>query len=165
MKNSTPEQQLQMDDYINLQNYLEAKKWKEADEETLKVMLKVVHRESEKWLTADSLSYFPCEDLHIIDQLWVKYSNGHFGFSVQKRIYQSLGGTSQRDDKVLDKFGDKVGWRKNNKWLIHRKDFTFSEEAVEAHLPVAAYSWWDMNVPDVGLWLESVVALLSRVDL
>jgi hypothetical protein len=72
--------------------------------------------------------------LRTIDQLWVKYSNGRFGFSVQKRIYQSLGGTREYDSEVWEKFGDKVGWRKKNQWLYY-KDLTFSEKAPEAHLP------------------------------
>src|SRR4028118_803729 len=82
-----------------------------------KVMLKVAGREKERWLNTESIEKFPCEDLRTIDQLWVKYSNGHFGFSVQKRIYQSLGGTSKYNYKLLEAFGDRVGWRKNNAWL------------------------------------------------
>ncbi|MEG4987482.1 serine/threonine-protein kinase [Microcoleus sp. BR0-C5] len=80
-------------DYTNLQNLLAAKKWREADEETARVMLKVAGREKEGGLNTESIDNFPCEDLRTIDQLWVKYSNGRFGFSVQKRIYKSLGGT------------------------------------------------------------------------
>ena len=121
-------------DYINLQNLLAAKKWKEADQETARVMLKVAGREEEGWLGSESIEKFPCEDLRTIDQLWVKYSNGRFGFSVQKRIYQSLGGTSSYDDQVWEKFCDKVGWRKNNQYVYYT-DLTFSERAVEAHLP------------------------------
>ncbi|WP_445175734.1 protein kinase domain-containing protein, partial [Microcoleus sp.] len=120
-------------DYINLRNLLAAKKWKEADEETARVMFKVAGREKEEWLNPESIEKFPCEDLRTIDQLWVEYSNGRFGFSVQKRIYQSLGGTSSYDEKVWEKFGDKVGWRKNNKWLYYN-DLT-DEKAAEAHLP------------------------------
>jgi len=121
-------------DYTNLRNLLAAKKWQEADRETRRVMYKVAGREEERWLDTESIDKFPCEDLRTIDQLWVKYSNGRFGFSVQKRIYQSLGGTREYDDKVWEKFGDKVGWRKNNSWLYY-KDLTFSEKAREAHLP------------------------------
>ncbi|MGD1701193.1 GUN4 domain-containing protein [Dapis sp. BLCC M229] len=29
-----------------------------------------------------------------MEQVWVKHSNGKFGFSVQKKIYQNLGGNS-----------------------------------------------------------------------
>ncbi|MEZ2224900.1 GUN4 domain-containing protein [Microcoleus sp.] len=123
-------------DYINLRNLLAAKKWKEADEETGRVMLKVAGREEKGWLNSESIDNFPCEDLRTIDQLWVKYSNGRFGFSVQKRIYQSLGGTREYDRKVWEAFGDKVGWRKKNEWLYYNDDLTYSEKAPEAHLPV-----------------------------
>ncbi len=128
-------------DYINLQNLLAAKKWKEADQETARVMLKVAGREKEGWLDISSIDNFPCEDLRTIDQLWVKYSNGRFGFSVQKRIYQSLGGTREYNQEVWSKYGDKVGWRKNNSWLYYN-DLTFSEKAPEAHLPCWELVWW-----------------------
>ncbi len=137
-------------DYTNLRNLLAAKKWKEADEETQRVMLEAAGREEEQWLDSKSIEKFPCEDLRTIDQLWVQYSNGRFGFSVQKRIYQSLGGTRKYDREVWQKFGDKVGWRKKNEWLYY-KDLTFSERAPEAHLP------W------VKRWLWG--SLLSRRDL
>jgi len=93
--------------------------------------------------------------LRTIDQLWVKYSNGRFGFSVQKRIYQSLGGTRQYDEKVWEKFGDKVGWRKNNSWLYYNV-LTFSEKAPEAHLPWVGgwgdWGGWFSVWVFVGLW-------------
>jgi eukaryotic-like serine/threonine-protein kinase len=93
-----------------------------------------VGREEEGWLDVKSIEKFPCEDLRTIDQLWVKYSDGRFGFSVQKRIYQSLGGTTEYDRKVWEKFGYRVGWIRNEKWLCYN-DLTFSEKAPEAHLP------------------------------
>ena len=129
-------------DYIKLRNLLAAKKWKEADEETRRVMLKVAGREKEGYLNIESIEKFPCEDLRTIDQLWVKYSNGRFGFSVQKRIYQSLGGTSEYDREVWEKFGEEVGWRKKNSWLCY-KDLIFSEKAPEAHHPV----WGESSDP------------------
>ncbi|WP_335337770.1 GUN4 domain-containing protein [Nostoc piscinale] len=72
-------------DYGRLRDFLKAGQWKEADEETLKLMLKVVGREQEGWLDTGSSDKFPCTDLRTIDKLWVKYSNGRFGFSVQKK--------------------------------------------------------------------------------
>jgi len=103
-------------DYTNLRDLLAAKKWQDADEETARVMLKVAGREKEGWLDKESIEKFPCDDLRTIDQLWLKYSNGDFGLSVQKRIYQSLGGTSEYDTEVWERFGDRVGWRKKNSW-------------------------------------------------
>ncbi|MBD1812856.1 serine/threonine-protein kinase [Microcoleus vaginatus DQ-U2] len=121
-------------DYTRLRDLLAAGKWGEADEETARVMLKVASKDEQgyEYLDTESIEKFPCEDLRTIDQLWVKYSNGHFGFSVQKRIYQSLGGTSKYDSDIWEKFGDKVGWRKKNKWECYA---TFSEKAPEAQLP------------------------------
>ncbi|MBW4592221.1 MAG: GUN4 domain-containing protein [Brasilonema angustatum HA4187-MV1] len=74
---------------------------------------------------------FPCTDLRTIDQLWVKYSGGRFGFSVQKRIWERVG-------EDYEKFGDRVGWRKgmfwNREWLNYN-ELTFSINAPQGHLP------------------------------
>ncbi|WP_377475171.1 MAG: serine/threonine-protein kinase [Microcoleus anatoxicus] len=145
-------------DYINLRNLLAAKKWREADEETARVMLKVAGREKQEWLDTESIDKFPCEDLRTIDQLWVKYSNGRFGFSVQKRIYQSLGGTREYDDKIWEAFGDKVGWGKKNERLYYN-DLTYSEKAPEAHLPFVGMEM--VFVLDV---VEFMIKVFSRVE-
>ena len=161
-------------DYINLRNLLAAKKWQEADEETARVMLKVAGREKERWLDTESIGKFPCKDLRTIDQLWVKYSNGRFGFSVQKRIYQSIGGTREYNKEVWERFGDRVGWRKKNErqyytdftWQYYT-DLTFSEQAPVAHLP---WLGWGRGVPIyavVGVrerWYLGICILFSRVE-
>ncbi|TAF05444.1 MAG: hypothetical protein EAZ78_05575 [Oscillatoriales cyanobacterium] len=134
-------------DYINLRNLLAAKKWKEADEETARVMLNIPGRKQE-WLDVESIEKFPCEDLRTIDQLWVEHSNGRFGFSVQKRIYQSLGGTGKYNSLVWDKFGDQELYYK----------VTFSEKAPEAHLPSLGGVWVECDF--LGGWYR----LFSRVE-
>jgi hypothetical protein len=121
-------------DYSELRDLLKAEEWKEADEETYRVMLAVAKREKEGWLRVEDIDNFPCADLLTIDQLWVKYSNGKFGFSVQKRIYQDYGGTREYNREIWEKFGDKVGWRKGGKWLYYN-DVTFDKKAREGHLP------------------------------
>ena len=115
-------------DYRKLHDLLAARKWKEADKETLRVILAVAKREQEGWLNTSSIDNFSCEDLRIIDQLWVKYSNGKFGFSVQRKIYQSLGGTRSYDKKIWEAFGDKVGWRRGGQWFYYQ-DITFDNQA------------------------------------
>jgi len=104
-------------DYTKLRNLLAEGKWTEADFETYRVMVKVAGRESEEWLRAEDVENFSCQDLGTIDKLWVEYSNGNFGYSVQKQIYQSLGGTKERNQQVWIAFADQVGWRKDGKWL------------------------------------------------
>lgn len=133
-----PEAELRIDEgkYGRLRDLLAAGKWREADAETARVMLKVANREEEGWLRIEDIDRFPCADLRQIDRLWVKYSNGRFGFSVQKQIYQKeLGGTREYDAKVWEAFGDAVGWRKGGKWLYYNT-LNFSTQAPVAHLPV-----------------------------
>ena len=54
-------------------------------------MLEVGNGKSAAWLAPVSISTFPGSDLKKINQLWVKNSNGYFGFSVQKLIYLETG--------------------------------------------------------------------------
>ncbi|MDJ0518130.1 MAG: GUN4 domain-containing protein, partial [Trichodesmium sp. MO_231.B1] len=104
---------------FKLREFLAAKKWKEADIETYRVMLQVAGREEEGWLRMKDIEKFPCEDFRTIDQLWVKYSDGKFGFSVQKKIYESLGGTRKYNKEIYEQFGKKVGWRDEKGWLSY----------------------------------------------
>ncbi|MEG4633172.1 GUN4 domain-containing protein [Microcoleus sp. AR_TQ3_B6] len=143
-------------DYTKLRDLLATGEWKKADEETATKMLAAAGRTEERWLRIEDIERFPCEDLRTIDQLWVKYSNGRFGFSVQKRIYESLGGTKDYDNKIWEAFGDRVGWRVNNEWL-HYNELKFNTKAPVAHLPMAGR--WRVE------WVGGLVTLLSRRDL
>ncbi len=122
-------------DYTRLRELLEAGEWRKADRETEAVMLEVSGREEEGWLTEEDMETFPCQDLRTIDELWVKYSNGRFGFSVQKRIWKDIEATIQ--DTGVDTwkyFGNKVSWRVNDYWIGY-SNLTFSLDAPEGHLP------------------------------
>jgi len=149
-------------DYSQLDRLLASGQWQEADEETARVMLKVAGREKEGWLDKESIEKFPCDDLRTIDQLWLKYSNGDFGLSVQKRIYQSLGGTSEYDTEVWESFGDRVGWRKKNSWRYY-DSLTFSEKTPEACLPCRGPGvGWGRGR---GCWFSSLASRLARCNI
>jgi GUN4-like/CHAT domain len=165
-------------DYTKLRDLLAAGKWKEADEETLAVMFKAAGREQEDWLSIESLENFPCTDLRTIDQLWVKYSNGRFGFSVQKRIWESVG----RD---YGNFGDRVGWREMrtkqvDKWFglkqetqhqpewLNPNELTYDTSAPLGHLPQVFIIYQNrirFGVVDLRGWGVCGGSLLSRRDL
>ncbi|MEG4318047.1 serine/threonine-protein kinase [Microcoleus sp. Aus8_D1] len=128
-------------DYTRLRDLLAAGKWKEADGETLKVMLKAARREKEGYFDKESINNFPCDDLRTIDQLWVKYSKGGFGFSVQKKIWLEVGG--KVDYETECKLGDRVGWLRGGSWLNY--DYlTFNKQAQMGHLPFFRHSWWNV---------------------
>lgn len=99
-----------VDYYRKLRDLLEAGQWRAADQETLQVMLKAANRVSDGWLDAASLKNFPCKDLKTIDQLWVTASKGHFGFSVQKKIWEDCGSPTS-SGKNWDQFCVRVGWQ------------------------------------------------------
>ena len=119
-------------DYTKLKKLLADGKWKEADQETSAVILKAVGREKEGYLNIESILNFPGKDLRTIDQLWRQYSGGLFGFSVQKRIWKSVG-QNYKD------FSKRVGWCRKS-WLgwdqLSYRQLTFSLNAPEGHLPV-----------------------------
>jgi Ca2+-binding EF-hand superfamily protein len=123
-------------DYTKLRDLLAQRKWKEADEETLAVMLKVAGREEDGSLRVEDIKKFPCTDLRAIDTLWVKYSKGRFGFSIQRRIWDSSDVNGN-----LGKFVDRIGWGKleNNDsfyyYLMDGVPFDLSQPA--GHLPWA----------------------------
>ena len=152
-------------DYTKLRDLLEAGKWKEADKETANVMLEAASQKSKSrgWLEKEDIDNFPCEDLRTINQLWVYYSDGKFGFSVQKEIYESLGGTREYNSQVWNSFGDRVGWKKGENWLGD-DELTWNLEAPTAHLPRVrgVVVLWGSGVSG---WSVRWVSLLSREDL
>ncbi|ACK69507.1 GUN4 domain protein [Gloeothece citriformis PCC 7424] len=153
-------------DYTQLRDFLKQGKWKEADQETSRVMCQAANRTSEGWLRVEDINNFPCEDLRTINQLWLHYSKGKFGFSVQAEIYHSLGGTREYNREIWEKFCDRVGWRKEGDWLCHY-DLTFSlEDAPRDHLPgFGAGVFWsgDVGAGAEDVWLWCGMGLFSRV--
>ncbi len=125
--------------YLQLENYLKNRQWKEADEETYRLMIQTVGKEVEQLFDREEIENFPCEDLRIIDQLWLKYSSGHFGFSVQKNIWLECDSPREYGED-WNKFGFRVGWRKGEEWIDYNS-FTFDLSAApKGQLP--ASGWW-----------------------
>ncbi|MET0111558.1 MAG: GUN4 domain-containing protein [Limnospira maxima] len=130
-------------DYTQLKRLLKSGQWKAADEETAKMMLAVAGKTQREYLDDDDIKNFPCQDLRIIDGLWVKHSNGRFGFSVQKQIYINCGGKpdgSYPGDTIWKRYCDEVGWRVNGSYLSL---ITFSAAAPRGHLP---FGWRKVRV-------------------
>lgn len=100
-------------------------------------MCEVIDRQKENWLRNEDIERFPCQDLRNIDRLWVKYSHGRFGFSVQKNIWQECGSPT-RYSKDWERFGDSVGWRVDGKW-ISLANVKHAASAPQGHLPIFPY--------------------------
>ncbi|WP_427163021.1 GUN4 domain-containing protein [Aliinostoc sp. HNIBRCY26] len=162
-------------DYTTLRDLLKAQRWLEADGETTNLMLKVAHREQQGQLDLDSLANFPRTDLFTIDKLWVKYSQGRFGFSVQQRIWQSLQGNSPNDpvmalmignkkaaaaETCID-FGHRVRWREKDAW-VNYTDFIADDNAPAGYLPYYGFFAPVWRVKVLGVWeWHSAIATAS----
>ncbi|PSR15640.1 NTPase (NACHT family) [filamentous cyanobacterium CCP3] len=128
--------------YQQLEQYLKNGQWKEADKETYRLMITTVGKEEGQYFEPDELLNFPCEELLAIDGLWVKHSQGKFGFSVQKEIYLSkeVGGIAdgRYDEEVFKRFGNRVGWRENSSLKFRIK---YGDYAPKGHLPLGWSGW------------------------
>lgn len=111
-------------------------------------MLKISEREDKGWLDDGDIKKFPRYDLHIINQLWVKYSDGKFGFSIQKQIFQ-----------YHQQFITGCGWIENiakNEWVKY-EDYNFTLDANIGHLP---------STPQiVGLSFKNVKEITHRLNI
>ncbi len=125
-------------DYKILQNLLSRQKWKEADLETWGLLCDALGKRRRSYLYPQELTQLPCADLLTIDHLWVKYSKGQFGFSIQSQIYENV----ERD---YGKFCDQIGWLTYNPHNPS-EGLQFKLSALSGHLPsriwTAGSKWW-----------------------
>ncbi|GEM_PF-1804943 len=118
-----------------LKQKLSQKQWQEADQLTKFMMIKTSNRKNEKdedYVSLD-INNFPNSVLHEIDDLWQEYSDDHFGFSVQKKIF--------RYQNYQD-FITNVGWYKKDSWLDY-SSLSFAENAPKGHFPYYGSYFWE----------------------
>ncbi|MCH8507054.1 MAG: serine/threonine-protein kinase, partial [Ectothiorhodospiraceae bacterium] len=150
--------------YYELRVLLAAKQWEDADLETAARMCEVMGRAENGWLRREDIERFPCKDLKIIDTLWVHYSQGEFGFSVQKKIWLKCGSPTSYNDDWL-RFGKRVEWREGGEWMGYR---IVIQNGRQASLPLGHVGKIQgSSCPFVGLAGASatVSSLLSRKNL
>ena len=106
--------------YADLERYLKNGEWQAADKETYRLMITEVDKEEGQLFSSSDLLNFPCEPLKVIDGMWVKYSGGRFGFSVQKEIYLACGGApdGKLHKEALVMYYEMVGWDRGKKFDI-----------------------------------------------
>ena len=125
-------------DYNNLARFLALERWKAADEETWSVLCQTLKKHPKSYLLSNDIEKLPCPDLQTIDRLWVKYSNGRFGLSVQAKIYWQVG-------EDYTQFCDRLGWPVHNPYSSH-EGLQYSKNAPVGHLPsrrwVGGTQWW-----------------------
>jgi hypothetical protein len=125
--------------YTRLERVLSQGKWQEADQETKLALFKACGLTLTDQFPSYRIADIPCSDLQIIDQLWRKYSNNRFGFSIQASVWRPLQDLLWDKTEVWSRFGSRVGWRTTS-FLVDRRwkrydEITFSLSAPVGHLP------------------------------
>lgn len=94
--------------YGKLQQFLAEGNFREADAETLRVILEAAGRTRDT-LTPEDMMRFPVNVIRVLDRLWKNYSGDHFGFSYQVKLYFAAGGDINtlrtQDAETIRKFG------------------------------------------------------------
>jgi len=174
--------------YEQLRNSLQHRNWELADQVTAQLMTQIAKGEREaeaiSQQTSDALgsvlagaatyafkgivssatkpiNKLPYDDLKRIDGMWLKYSDGSFGFSVQKRILFECGAKINGrypGDPIWHSFGEKVGWQSSSKWQRGRK-LNYKTSAPEGHLP--SYEWSRNFLSGDWGWIDAVAGVYS----
>lgn len=144
--------------YRKLQTLLEARQWKQADQETTEQLYELMRYGERDWLkiTKEDIQTLPYTEIQAIDRLWTEYSGGKFGFSIQKQIWQECGSIMGHISRWR-RFCEQVGWRKNGT-QIKVSEINFSISAPRGHLPVC------INLNQCGIWIVGVSPFAVRLE-
>ncbi len=119
-------------DYQPLQKLLAQQDFQGADVLTLQQMCELAGAAAteRKWIYFTEVINLPSADLITLDRLWLMSSVGKFGFSVQRRIWLSVG-------KDFTKLWTKINWKSGNAWTRYPQGFTWDLSAPAGHLPLS----------------------------
>ncbi len=118
-------------DYEPIQQELLAGNWEEADRLTSRKLCELAGPDAlkRKWVYYTEADTFPVGDLQTLDRLWWVYSQGRFGFRVQKEIWLGVG-------QDWDQLWPKIHWKNGNTWTRYPGSFTWDLSAPRGHLPL-----------------------------
>ena len=118
-------------DYSPLQRFLLNESYEDADRFTSSKLRELAGDNAVKrgYVYFSEVESIPGLDLLTLDKLWIVYSRGKFGFTVQAKILDSVGGR-------YDKLWPRIGWKKDGIWTRYPKAFNWSIEAPSGHMPL-----------------------------
>jgi hypothetical protein len=127
-----PLQSAQRIDYSSLQDLLIQQDFQAADRLTLEKLCELAGDAAiqRKWIYFTEVESFPTVDLQTINLLWRVYSDGKFGYSVQRELWLGTG-------KNWDKLWPMIGWKSGNNWTRYPQEFTWDLSAPKGHLPLS----------------------------
>jgi hypothetical protein len=118
-------------DYGPLQGHLLRQEFEDADRLTSAHLRQLAGPEAERrgYVYFSEVPPIPGLDLQSLDRLWLAYSLGRFGFSVQGRLLRLC-------DNRWEALWPRLGWKRDGVWTRYPAAFTWSLEAPEGHMPL-----------------------------
>ena len=118
-------------DYSTLQQALLEERFEEADRLTSAFLRQLAGEQAERrgYVYFSEVLSIGGLDLVTMDRLWIAYSQGRFGFTVQARLLATLNGR-------YDKLWPRIGWKKEGVWTRYPRAFDWSLKAPEGHMPL-----------------------------
>ncbi|MCG5056712.1 MAG: GUN4 domain-containing protein [Limnoraphis sp. WC205] len=151
--------------YQTLESLLKEEQWSFADKLTLILINQACGQPIDFILDQKSIEVLPCRTLRIIDKLWIKYSSGKFGLSVQKKAFEFVGGKIGVDEyKSYCDFGKRVGWLVNNKWF-YESDINYSSNAPDGHLPLLPFVRMIRGIRSRKLYFSDFLSKLQECEI
>lgn len=118
-------------DYAPLQRALILQQFEEADRLTSAMLRQLAGAEAERrgYVYYSEVPRMASADLESLDRLWVSFSRGRFGFSVQGRLLRGCNGR-------WEQLWPRLGWKQGSRWTRYPGSFQWSIDAPEGHMPL-----------------------------
>ena len=118
-------------DYAPLQQALMAQQFEEADRITSTLLRELAGPDAVRrgYVYYSEVPPMPSADLDSLDRLWVCFSRGRFGFSVQGRLLRSC-------NARWELLWPKLAWKDGGRWTRYPGSFQWSIDAPEGHMPL-----------------------------
>jgi hypothetical protein len=127
-------------DYVPLATMLATGDFLAADQFTRDNLIKISGAEAlgRNFVYWTEVKKIPATDLATMERLWLEFSNGQFGYSIQKRVWDLENGN-------FDNFIRRIGWTKIDngverklKWFGANEFIYEVERAPKGHLPLTS---------------------------
>ena len=126
-------------DYVPLATMLATGDFQGADQFTRDALIKIAGDGATKreYVYFTEVANIPSTDLCTVERLWLQFSEGAFGYSVQKRVWDIEKGD-------FDKFIRRIGWttvendsERKLRWY-GQSEFIYTLKAPKGHLPLTS---------------------------
>ena len=118
-------------DYAPLQRALAQQEFEQADRITSAVLRQLAGPAAVQrgYVYYSEVPAMASVDLDSLDRLWICYSRGRFGFTVQARLLAAAAGRWER-------LWPRLGWKDGSQWTRYPGGFQWTIEAPEGHMPL-----------------------------